>query len=212
MRFDVGQIGNLRPIVNRPFSPIARAPWLPTMKQEEIKLVKTGRLPIGRRVPLCPTMVAIIFITRSVALHAAETPKQPVPFSHKQHAGDLKLACKMCHPNPEPGERMTIVGTAACMQCHSAIKTESPAIQKLAALDRNKRPMPWVPVYAVPSFVDFSHKVHTSKGAICQDCHGAVAEKNELARESDLSMGGCIACHKQKEAPIGCTACHEQKE
>ena len=91
--------------------------------------------------------------------------KQPIAFSHKQHAGDLKLACKMCHAGPEPGERMTIAGTAVCMQCHSAIKTDSPAIQRLAALDKMARPMPWVKVYGVPSFVNFSHKAGKISGS-----------------------------------------------
>ena len=30
--------------------------------------------------------------------------EQPIPFSHKVHAGSLGLACKMCHTNPDPGE------------------------------------------------------------------------------------------------------------
>lgn len=138
--------------------------------------------------------------------------KQPIAFSHKQHAGDLKLACKMCHAGPEPGERMTIAGTAVCMQCHSAIKTDSPAIQRLAALDKMARPMPWVKVYGVPSFVNFSHKAHTEKGNTCQECHGPVAERVELTKETDISMGGCMNCHKQKSASIGCAVCHELQQ
>ena len=142
----------------------------------------------------------------------AAAPKQPIPFSHKQHAGDLKINCKMCHPSPDPGERMTIASTSVCMQCHSAVKTESPAIQRLAALDKMKRPVPWAPVYEIPSYVFFSHKVHTAKGATCQDCHGPVAEREELSKESDISMGGCMNCHKLKNASLGCAVCHEMKE
>ena len=31
-------------------------------------------------------------------------------FSHKVHAGTVKLPCKACHPNPDPGDEMTIHG------------------------------------------------------------------------------------------------------
>jgi hypothetical protein len=93
-----------------------------------------------------------------VALSAADAPVQPIPFSHKVHAGAMKLTCKTCHPNPDPGETMTIAKPATCMQCHSAIKTESPAIQRLAAAAKEDKPLPWVRVYAIPSFVIFSHR------------------------------------------------------
>jgi hypothetical protein len=57
------------------------------------------------------------------AIGVAQTlrgPIQPLPFSHKQHAGALSLDCKMCHVNPDPGELMTYPATATCMTCHTA--------------------------------------------------------------------------------------------
>src|SRR5579875_3195316 len=90
----------------------------------------------------------------------ADAPKQPIDFSHKVHAGTAKIPCKMCHPNPDPGDMMTVVGARSCMQCHSAIKTDSPEIQKLAEYAKSNSPVPWVPVYELPSFVKFSHRVH----------------------------------------------------
>ena len=42
-------------------------------------------------------------------------PEQPLPFSHKSHAGTLKLQCKMCHPAPDPGESMTVGAPRVCM-------------------------------------------------------------------------------------------------
>jgi len=152
----------------------------------------------------------VLFLLATAAF--AEAPKQPVPFSHKHHAGTLKLACKMCHPNPDPGERMLIASTTVCMQCHSSIKTDSPHIQRITALDKMKRPVKWEQVYAVPSYVNFNHKLHLAKGNTCQECHGPVAEREEISKETDISMAGCIACHKEKKAGIGCAFCHEQKE
>ena len=144
-------------------------------------------------------------------LSAADAPPQPLPFSHKVHAGTMKLACKMCHPNPDPGETMTIVAASKCMSCHSTIKADSPAIQRLAAFAKDDRPVPWARVYEIPSWVDFSHRSHLAKGNTCQECHGPVAERDQLARETNLTMAGCMDCHKAKKASVDCAFCHELK-
>src|SRR5690349_11948635 len=104
------------------------------------------------------TVLSVFFC--GMAIRAADAPVQPVPFSHKQHAGTLKLQCRMCHPNPDPGESMTIAPASTCMQCHTAIKADSPAIQKLAAAAKENRRIPWVRVYQIPSYVNFSHRIH----------------------------------------------------
>jgi hypothetical protein len=138
-------------------------------------------------------------------------PEQPIPFSHKQHAGALKLKCKMCHPNAGSGETMQIAKASTCMQCHSAIKTDSPAIQKLAAFAKNDREIRWARVYEIPSYVNFSHKTHLEAGNACEDCHGKVAEREQVFREGDISMGGCMNCHRVKKVSIDCTFCHDQR-
>lgn len=147
-----------------------------------------------------------------LSLHAADAPpppEQPIPFSHKLHAGTLKVQCKTCHTNPDPGEEMTLPVAATCMQCHSAIKTDSPAIQKLAALAKSDRGIKWARVYVIPDYVNFSHRTHLTTGATCDNCHGKVAEREQLYREGDISMGGCMNCHRLKKASIDCTFCHE---
>jgi hypothetical protein len=148
----------------------------------------------------------------ALALMAADAPPQPIPFSHKTHAGKMKLACKMCHPNPDPGETMTIAAPARCMECHSAIKSDSPAIQRLAGYAKDGRAVPWTRVYVLPGFVNFSHRTHLRKGADCQDCHGPVAEREQLFPEPEISMGGCINCHREKKASVDCGFCHENPQ
>jgi formate-dependent nitrite reductase cytochrome c552 subunit len=66
-----------------------------------------------------------------------------------------------------------------------------------------------VRVYQIPSFVDFSHRAHLDKGNTCQDCHGPVAQRDQLSRETDISMGGCMNCHRAKKASLECDFCHE---
>ncbi|MGA3240271.1 MAG: cytochrome c3 family protein [Bryobacteraceae bacterium] len=146
-----------------------------------------------------------------MVLAAADGPEQPLPFSHKAHAGDLKLQCKMCHPNPNPGESMTIAGPPVCMQCHSAIKTDSPAIQKLAAYAKEGKPVPWVRIYEIPSYVNFSHRSHLQAQNTCADCHGKVAERDRLYREIDLNMGTCMNCHAARKASVDCGFCHDPR-
>jgi hypothetical protein len=81
----------------------------------------------------------------------------------------------------------------------------------LTAYAKNNRSIPWVRVYEIPGFVSFSHRTHVKAGNTCEDCHGKVAESDQLARATNISMGGCMDCHKAKNASTDCTFCHEQQ-
>jgi len=141
---------------------------------------------------------------------AADPPVQPIPYSHKQHIA-LGLKCANCHEMPDPGEMMGIPAVSKCMMCHQTVKKDSPAIQKLAAFAASKEPVPWVRVYQIPSFVFFSHKNHLDAGAKCESCHGKVAGRERLFRETDISMNGCMNCHRINKASVDCMFCHEQR-
>jgi hypothetical protein len=138
-------------------------------------------------------------------------PEQPIPYSHKKHVGELKLKCNMCHPNKEPGEVMGIPQASTCMTCHATVKTDSPAIQKLTEFAKANRQVPWRRVYQVPGYVFFSHKAHLQTGATCETCHGNLAEAEQVFKATDISMGGCMTCHRVKNAPLDCSFCHEQR-
>jgi hypothetical protein len=135
-------------------------------------------------------------------------PEQPLPFSHKLHAGSLGLPCETCHTPSPSGAAFRIPQAPTCMQCHAAVATERPAIQKLAALAQSHTLIPWVRIYELPSFVTFSHKTHLDHGATCEQCHGAVRERDRLFKESDLSMKWCVDCHTVRRASNDCNACH----
>jgi hypothetical protein len=140
-----------------------------------------------------------------------QPPPQPIPYSHKHHAGTLKLECTFCHENKEPGESMGIPVAAKCMSCHKSVKADSTHIQKLADFVAKNRPVPWVRIYQIPSYVFFSHKAHLAAGGTCVECHGAVAERDVLRKEVPTNMGACMDCHQKKKAPNDCTFCHEQR-
>ena len=130
---------------------------------------------------------------------------QPIAFSHKQHATAAALACLDCHA----GAKLPV--TAKCMACHRTIKAESAPIQKLAAHAGGDRKIPWVRVYQIPSYVFFSHKAHLDAGAECRRCHGAVEERDKLWKETDISMGGCMDCHRKEKASLDCNYCHDPR-
>lgn len=138
-------------------------------------------------------------------------PEQPVPYSHKTHAGTLQLACKSCHTNPDPGETMGLPPAGTCMGCHQSVKTDSPHIQKLAAFARDGKPVPWVRIYRIASWVFFSHRAHQEAGASCETCHGPVKEREQLRLEGNISMGGCMDCHDKHQASNDCGYCHQPR-
>ncbi len=137
-----------------------------------------------------------------------EGPVQPVPFSHKQHAGTLQLPCEFCHAPSRTGETVKIPQAEMCMQCHQTMATDNPGVKKLATYAKSGATIPWVRVYELPSFVSFSHKRHLKSGATCQQCHGPVAERVQLYKESDISMAGCMNCHRATKASLDCNTCH----
>ena len=136
--------------------------------------------------------------------------EQPVPYSHKTHLA-LGLKCSSCHRNPDPGDFMGFPAESFCMNCHQTIKTDSVNIQKIAAAAKEKKPIQWVRVYRIPTFVYFSHRVHTQAGTKCETCHGPVRERDVITKEVTHDMRSCMACHAQTKAPVGCTTCHEER-
>jgi hypothetical protein len=172
-----------------------------------------NRFAQRRRVTLlaCALLVNLLAVVIRGAgqAPAPEAPAQPVAFSHKVHAGTLQMPCATCHPNPDPGERMTLPPASLCLQCHGEIKADSPEVVRLKSLTTDNREVPWVRVYQIPSYVFFSHRAHLATGSTCADCHGPVAERDRLAREGDVTMAGCINCHAAKSASVDCGFCHQ---
>jgi hypothetical protein len=98
------------------------------------------------------------------------------------------------------------------MRCHASVKADSPEIQKLAGFDTRKEDVPWKRVYRLPTFVFFSHRVHSSaKSMACETCHGDVREMAMMQKVKDISMSACMQCHTERSAPNRCDFCHEPR-
>ena len=135
-------------------------------------------------------------------------PKQPVPFSHKIHAGTNKIACLYCHSNAERSRHATIPDMGVCMNCHTVVAIDKPDIQILSQTYLTGKILPWVRVHRVPDYVYFSHRWHVAKGIACQECHGQVQNMDVIRQAMPLKMGDCIGCHRQNKATQECNACH----
>lgn len=138
-------------------------------------------------------------------------PEQPVPFSHKLHLS-FAMKCQECHPNPEPGDRMTLPAASKCMECHRTIGKDQPSIQKLAEFAQSKQELPWVRIYVVSGWVFWNHRAHLEAGMKCEYCHGDVSKMEVLKSATNVTtMAGCVDCHRKNNASTGCQYCHSGK-
>lgn len=169
--------------------------------------------------------VATVFPTASNQGYA---PEQPIPFSHKRHAGDNRIACNYCHSGVEKSRHAAIPSLSTCMNCHSVVKGDSPHIQKIKKAFEEGRPIEWVRIHELPDFVYFSHKRHVAQGLACETCHGNVKQMVRVAQFAPLTMGWCMECHRGQTtpkhvlakvypgmknphgpvAPVNCSTCH----
>jgi hypothetical protein len=59
--------------------------------------------------------------------------QQPVPFSHRHHAGELGIDCRYCHTSVEKSSFAGIPPTQTCMTCHSQIWTNAEMLEPVRA-------------------------------------------------------------------------------
>jgi hypothetical protein len=124
---------------------------------------------------------------------------QPVPFSHKHHAGELGIDCRYCHTSVETSSFAGLPPTQTCMTCHSQIWVNSSMLEPVRASYRDDKSIEWTRVNALPDFVYFNHSIHVAKGIGCTTCHGPVGEMPLTWRANTLQMKWCIECHRQPE-------------
>jgi hypothetical protein len=123
-------------------------------------------------------------------------PMQPIPFSHKHHAGDDRIDCRYCHASVEHAAFAGMPSTKVCLTCHSQLFRDAPVLQPLHESARTGTPIAWTRVYDLPGFVYFNHSIHIAKGVGCIECHGRVNEMPITRREAPLTMQWCLGCHR----------------
>ena len=126
-------------------------------------------------------------------------PVQPVPFSHRLHAGELGMDCRYCHNTVERQTHAAVPPTETCMGCHNKIHTESPKLAPVRESWESGNPVPWVRVHDLPDYAYFNHSAHVLKGVGCKSCHGRIDLMEVVYQKEVLSMGWCLECHRNPE-------------
>ena len=135
----------------------------------------------------------------SYVTEAGVAREQPVPFSHKHHAGELGIDCRYCHTSVERTASAGIPATQTCMNCHAQIWVDSPMLEPVRASYRTDTSIHWWRVHDLPDYVYFNHSIHVQKGVGCATCHGRVDQMNLTWQESSLQMEWCLDCHRHPE-------------
>jgi len=152
----------------------------------------------------------------------APGPKQPIPFSHKHHAGEFGIDCQYCHSGTDRSQAAGVPSVEVCMGCHSQFPATYDEIEGILTLKEaweEKKPILWEQIHRLPEYVQFRHNRHIQAGVECQDCHGPVEEMDKLYLVEDtnwkyfvpsqkLEMGWCINCHRERGASDDCLKCH----
>ena len=123
-------------------------------------------------------------------------PVQPVPFSHKIHAGELGIDCRYCHNGVEKSWFSNLPGASTCMNCHSTVLKDDPRLAIVRDSAATGKPIEWVQVHVIPDYVYFNHSVHVARGISCVECHGRIDQMDEVHQDKPLSMGFCLNCHR----------------
>jgi hypothetical protein len=139
-------------------------------------------------------------LSRSPYVTEAEVARdQPVPFSHAHHVGDIGIDCRYCHTSVDTSAYAGIPPTKTCLNCHSQIWADSPALEPVRQSFRSGRSIRWTRVNDLPDFAYFDHSAHVNKGIGCTTCHGRVDRMPLTWQENSLQMEWCIACHRAPE-------------
>ena len=137
------------------------------------------------------------------------TAAQPLPFPHKTHIAKQAM-CTDCHETVERGPIAGIPSVRTCMNCHTQIATDRPLIKEVTSYMERGIDIPWQRVYGFPheAHVRFNHAPHIRAQVDCSTCHGDVSQMTVAERVVDHTMGFCVNCHRQKNAPNDCLTCH----
>lgn len=156
-----------------------------------------------------PLIIALLLPTGAVGATAAVwywfspsftdvgyMPEQPVPYSHRLHAGELGIDCRYCHNTVEVGAHAGIPPTETCMNCHKLVLADSELIKPISDSYENGTALEWRRVHMLPDYAGFDHSVHIAAGVGCASCHGRVDKMETVVQIQPLSMGWCLSCHR----------------
>src|SRR4030042_3871820 len=165
------------------------------MKNSLLDYILRIRLPISLFTATA-AMVITYYAGRAERDGVGYTPEQPIAFSHKLHAGDMKIDCQYCHIGVEKSRHALVPSVQTCMNCHTVARKDRPEIIKLTKYYEEGKALPWKRVHKVPDFAYFNHSIHVNKGIDCTNCHGNIANMEKVSQMNSFVMASCLDCHR----------------
>jgi len=87
------------------------------------------------------------------------------------------------------------------MGCHQTVKADSPHIQKVAAAARDKKPIPWVRVYRIPTYVTSVIGCTLKQAQHVRPATDRFASATSSPEKCAMYMRSCMACHCRDKGP-----------
>jgi hypothetical protein len=135
---------------------------------------------------------------------------QPFEFPHNIHVG-REIACtEYCHETVSMGPVAGLPSVRTCLVCHRTIATNRPRIQQITQMQQEGRDFAWRRVFGYPpaAHVRFNHAPHIRANVECSTCHGNIGAQTVAQRNVEMTMGFCVNCHRERNAPDDCLTCH----
>ncbi len=188
------------------------------MKKSYLDYILRNRLPVTIFVAIA-AFALTYFASSAERDGVGYTPDQPINYSHRLHAGDMKIDCQYCHIGVEKSHHAIVPAVSTCMNCHTVARKDRPEIIKLTEYYVENKPLQWKRIHKVPDFAYFNHSVHVNKGIDCVSCHGEIKQMEKVGQMQSFTMNSCLNCHrdahnrlpyleKVKDGPENCWACH----
>ena len=163
----------------------------------------TNRIPIAIAIALLPssalTVTLVYYYGSPKFTDVGYRPVQPIPYSHKLHAGELGIDCRYCHAQVEVSPVATVPPSKVCMNCHTVVKRDSLQLEPLRESMITGNPIQWIRVHNVPDYAYFDHSIHVGAGVGCASCHGRIDEMEVVQQARPLSMRWCLDCHRDPD-------------
>jgi hypothetical protein len=147
-----------------------------------------------------PTLFAIGASPQALAV--GYSPTQPVPYSHALHVGKLGMDCRYCHTTVEKTAFASLPPTQTCMNCHTGIFPDDPALKPVRDSWETGKPVQWIKVHNLANYVYFNHAAHVNHGVGCVECHGRIDRMDQVTQVKPLSMSWCLDCHRAPESHL----------
>lgn len=178
-----------------------------------------ANVPVPASGPLLPGQTAEVFTTAHPTFAAAVNDflgrhptvvAQPLEFPHDIHTGKGIACTEYCHESVSEGPVAGLPSVRQCLACHRTVATGRPRVQQFTKMFEDGRDLAWNRVFDYPkqSHVRFNHAPHIRAEVACTTCHGNIGAQTVAQRNVDMTMGFCVNCHRERQAPTDCLTCH----